>query len=307
MEASPRRTRLQRKQLEVTTKETDRPLPTSATSATGTSTDPVLVEESYHQSGQPSKPWSPPQTLTKLNKADYKLLLRKQELLRRDEISIPKSFHKHTSAVSATLVFSQEEAGTAICIRPDGLLLTCSHCIAETADELDKNKLHWLLFASGQVVSAKCVAWDPTRDLALLQVVAAGSNLKTDAHEFPSVSVAEQPPLLNEPLVCVGHPGSEDLEAVEAGVKTNYDVLHVSTGAYRGIAEGQDVQDNSEIGALKHDCWTYWGHSGAPLLSRRSGQLVGLHSSWDDTTGMRRGVPLEAIQGFLVENGNGEN
>lgn len=48
-----------------------------------------------------------------------------------------------------------------------------------------------------------------------------------------------------------------------------------------------------------HDCWTYWGHSGAPLLERRTGQLVGLHSSWDEETGMRRGVGCEAIAGFL--------
>lgn len=29
----------------------------------------------------------------------------------------------------------------------------------------------------------------------------------------------------------------------------------------------KDLHNNEEIGALKHDCWTYWGHSGAPLLS----------------------------------------
>ena len=103
-------------------------------------------------------------------------------------------------------------------------------------------------------------------------------------------------------LVCIGHPGSEDLEASESGIKTGYDVLHVSTGAFRGLAEGQDVQDNSEIGALKHDCWTYWGHSGAPLVDRRTGNLIGLHSSWDDETGMRRGVALEAIQAFMREH-----
>jgi V8-like Glu-specific endopeptidase len=49
-----------------------------------------------------------------------------------------------------------------------------------------------------------------------------------------------------------------------------------------------------------HGCWTYWGHSGAPLLDA-NGKLVGLHSSWDDTTAMRRGVPLEAIRAFLEE------
>lgn len=72
----------------------------------------------------------------------------------------------------------------------------------------------------------------------------------------------------------------------------------------------QDPHDNFEIGALKHTCWTYWGHSGAPLIhadTRAPGggdfALVGLHSSWDDRTGMRRGVALVAIRAFLRENG----
>ncbi|KAK0715427.1 AT hook domain-containing protein family protein, partial [Lasiosphaeris hirsuta] len=199
----------------------------------------------------------------------------------------------------ATLVFAQEEAGTAVCIRRDGLLLTCAHCVAETAAELDRTKTHWLLFASGAVVSAVCVAWDGRRDLALLRVTGAQGD---GGGVFPAVEVAERTPGVGTGLVCVGHPGSEDLEVEEEGVETGYPVLHLSMGVYRGCERGQDLQDNSEIGALKHDCWTYWGHSGAPLLQRKTGRLVGLHSSWDESTGVRRGVPLEAIKEFLDAN-----
>lgn len=63
--------------------------------------------------------------------------------------------------------------------------------------------------------------------------------------------------------------------------------------------------DNAEIGALMHDCWTYWGHSGAPLVDAKAGGLVGLHSSWDEETGMRRGIGVEAIVEFLREAGVG--
>ncbi|KAJ7240874.1 hypothetical protein B0H12DRAFT_1134356 [Mycena haematopus] len=62
---------------------------------------------------------------------------------------------------------------------------------------------------------------------------------------------------------------------------------------------GADPHDNSEIGTLRHDAWTYWGHSGAPLIDEAEGTLVGLHSSWDDETAMRHGVPHAAIQAFL--------
>lgn len=64
------------------------------------------------------------------------------------------------------------------------------------------------------------------------------------------------------------------------------------------MANAQGVQDNSEIGALMHDCWTDWGHSGAPLVERGSGSCTGMHSSWDDDTGMRRAVAWEVISAF---------
>lgn len=87
-----------------------------------------------------------------------------------------------------------------------------------------------------------------------------------------------------------------------SGVETGYDVLHVSGGNFRGYAAGHDLQDSSEIGALKHDCWTCWGHSGGPLVDQRTERLVGLRSSWGEEPGRRRGVPLEAVKEFLTKN-----
>ncbi|KDR68238.1 hypothetical protein GALMADRAFT_1354687 [Galerina marginata CBS 339.88] len=263
------------------------------------------------------------QSITSLSKHDLAILRKKRKWLREFTITIPPVRNGKdkdmTPAVNATLVFAQEDAGTAVCIDPNGILLTCSHCVAESAEELEDGRVKWLIFASGQVVKAECVAWDPSRDLALLQIVVcqrqptATSTLPSSSstpqapvqiQSFPFVIPADlTPPLrLGAALICIGHPGSEDLEASKPGVKTSYDVLHVSTGMFRGYAPGQDVQDNAEIGALMHDCWTYWGHSGAPLVEQLSGRLVGLHSSWDDQTGMRRGIGLEAVKAFLGEH-----
>ena len=101
------------------------------------------------------------------------------------------------------------------------------------------------------------------------------------------------------------------------------------------------LQNNSDIGALIHNCWTYWGHSGGPLISlfespsttlsllpqshnlilnkksnensKNDNQSIayisksllpmvgGLHSSWDDTNGNRHGVHIECIWGFFQE------
>ncbi|KAK8013906.1 AT hook motif family protein [Apiospora arundinis] len=255
-----------------------------------------------------------PQGLTRghtgLRQSDHVLLVKKQAWLAQNAVSIPQAgFVRHKAAVEAALVFGQEEAGTAVCIADEGLLLTCSHCCADEAgNRPGKSKLHWLIFSSGRVVGAKCIAWDAKRDLALLRITKAqrhsykGVSQSAD-YQFPSVKVATEHIAVGSRMMCIGHPGSEDLEAEEAGIETGYDVLHASAGRFRGHAEGQDVQDNSEIGALMHDCWTYWGHSGAPLLAWATGQLVGLHSSWDDQTAMRRGVALEATREFLKEHG----
>ncbi|RKU47557.1 hypothetical protein DL546_006699 [Coniochaeta pulveracea] len=295
MTFSPRRTRLQRRQLSSAT--------TSKAIDPAVTADPSSLPSLQQEGANPISniPVRPPISVTRLPRADHNLLLTKHDLLKSQSINVPQDLKRRApDAASATLIFAQQEAGTAVCIHPSGLLLTCAHCIAKEAADVKPEKTFWLLFASGTVVGARCVAWDQHRDLALLRIVAAaGVDDSSVTVAFPAVQVADYRPLLGAQLVCIGHPGSEDFEAAEPGVKTGYDVLHLSTGTFHGYAEGQDLQDNSDIGALKHDCWTYWGHSGAPLLERDSGRLVGLHSSWDDETGMRRGIALEALKEFL--------
>ncbi|KAK4903156.1 hypothetical protein LTR27_000084 [Elasticomyces elasticus] len=262
-------------------------------------------------------------SITGLKNKLLRLLLLKQSKLVDPDGQIPRLVHDSAkepknvllaalmNAAQATLVFGQEEAGTAVCVSATGLLLTCSHCVGDSADASEMAKDHWLLFADGRIVRAKCIAWDGGRDLALLRVIAAqarsgdatvNASSAITTPSFPTIALSDAPPKRNAALHCIGHPGSEDLEVDKSGVATGYDCLHISEGRYRGLATGQDVHDNSEIGALKHDCWTYWGHSGAPLIDDH-GMLVGLHSSWDDETGMRRGVAWEAVKAFLDEHG----
>lgn len=287
MSTSPRRTRLQRKQL-AQDHASNLNQPSSSTKPISQSTSSSTIKETPHLVLLPT---NLTKATTALSQTDHALLLQKQSLLRTTSLpSLP--------ALSATLLFAQPEAGTATCLSPTGLLLTCSHCIAPDLPSFSPSQPHWLLLPTGFAVSALCIAFDPRRDLALLQI----THSQTPG-PFPFISVADAAPKPGARLLCVGHPGSEDLETDVVGVKTGYDVLCVSEGRFRGCAEGQDVQDNEEIGALKHDCWTYWGHSGAGLVERGTGRLVGVHSSWDEESGMRRGVAWEAVRGFLGEGG----
>ena len=247
---------------------------------------------------------------TRLLPHEHALLIRKQSLLRSVDLTAHE-IPPIANAVATTLVFAAHQAGTAVCISPNGLLLTASHCIAETLEELEAVRQHppWLIFSDGRAVCATPLNWDPHRDLVLLQITHSQDALGP----FPYTLILSGTMLAQTPLVCIGHPGSEDLEASPSSSgklkASGYDVLCVTRGRFRGMQAGQDPHDNEEIGALKHDCWTYWGHSGAPLVidtgkrARSSesdiGRLVGLHSSWDEETGMRRGVGLEAIREFM--------
>ncbi|POR33415.1 Uncharacterized protein TPAR_06405 [Tolypocladium paradoxum] len=249
-----------------------------------------------------SLPRNPSPSTTNLPPEDHRALVKKRTWLQTYSVAVPPDISRHgSSPVDATLVFAQQEAGTAVCISPNGILLTCAHCVAESADDLDWRKTHWLIFASGALVAARILAWDPRRDLALLLITHATSS--SSMSPFPYIPLALSAARPGSRLVCVGHPAASDLESPIPGTQTGYDTLVLSAGAFRGLAPDRrrDPQDNTEIGALMHTCWTYWGHSGAPLVERRTGRLVGVHSSWDHETGMRRGVPWEALVGFLAE------
>ncbi|PGH14856.1 hypothetical protein AJ80_05782 [Polytolypa hystricis UAMH7299] len=229
------------------------------------------------------------------------------------------------TALRASLAFAQPEAGSAVCIDGrGGWLLTCAHCFGDSEAEYAalRSKRKWLLFYDGVAVQAECRVWDGRRDLALLKIVAVEmevgggggggsdtlivnaddeSSVPPSFHFVQLASSFDEDANLGMPITCIGQPGAEDLESATAR-QTGYDIIHISEGRFRGLIPGADPQDNSEIGTLKHDAWTYWGHSGAPLLRNRDAALIGLHSSWDDQTAMRHGVPLAAISAFLNEH-----
>lgn len=221
---------------------------------------PILVKNAARA---PDISWTLPSTftpkITGLPLSSTTLLNNKRSKLHASITRPRRNLRTHLrDSIHATLVFAQEEAGTAVCISPSGLLLTCSHCVSDDEESApNPTAAHWLIFANGQVVKAVCVAWDGRRDLALLQITHAEpltSNpvySRTNSDGVPSspssfAHVTISPPgmilPLTTPLICIGHPGSEDLEASTPGQATGYDVLHISQGIYHGMVVGQDPQ-----------------------------------------------------------------
>lgn len=248
---------------------------------------------------------TPGSRLSGLIPADLTLLRQKQSKLAKNASSTPYSFTaKHLrNALNATLIFAQYEAGTAVCIDPEGWVLTCSHCFGDDQEEYNKaEKRRWLLFYTGLAVQVECRVWDPRRDLALLKIIAIESDPGIDMYipTFSFVPLSSRAPTDRDCILCIGQPGRDDLEST-SGRRTKYNLVEVSEGMFRGMIPNGNPDDNSEIGTLMHDAWTYWGHSGAPLLLTEDGTLIGLHSSWDDKTTMRHGIPLIAVQHFLLQ------
>ena len=56
-------------------------------------------------------------------------------------------------------------------------------------------------------------------------------------------------------------------------------VFHVSLGRMQGPTHPAR-RARLGLGALAHGAWTYWGHSGAPLVSA-GGVLEGVHNTYD--------------------------
>ncbi|KAH8654003.1 trypsin-like cysteine/serine peptidase domain-containing protein [Tricladium varicosporioides] len=246
----------------------------------------------------------PGQKLPNISPQELKLLRQKQSKLAATSVlalqDLPDAPNIQ-NALNSTLIFGQYEAGTAVCISPDGHLLTCSHCYGDDIKEFRKGiKRKWLLFYDGLAVLADCRVWDGDRDLALLKIVA----IESPVPEAGQIPLFAHTPVFNGSIkkhmkiLCIGQPGQDDLESTSAQ-KTKYNLIEISEGTFQGMMKDVDPQDNSEIGTLMHDAWTYWGHSGAPLVSRSNGKLIGLHSSWDDQTAMRHGIPAIAIREFL--------
>jgi len=180
-------------------------------------------------------------------------------------------------------------------------VLTCAHCVDHDNDPTDSGDEEYsedeqgrsprcpvavdrigrwksVIRVDGSVFAAKCIACCEDDDLALLEAFELPS-------EYAPVSGVEITP--GCPVVCVGNPGD-----------VRYSRFYMSCGKIKSI--GTRNPHMPELGATIHSCWTYWGHSGAPLFNEK-GEIVGLHNSWNNTTGARHAVCHTKIVAFLSD------
>lgn len=112
-------------------------------------------------------------------------------------------------------------------------------------------------------------------------------------------TIASKAPKRGDPILIVHNPWQYDLEAEgPARRMKNFFPFRTDIGKVDGFRK-TDRRDATNLGALKHSAWTYWGSSGAPLFDRRTGHVIGMHNSWDDRCGQRHGCTWESISTML--------
>jgi len=114
-----------------------------------------------------------------------------------------------------------------------------------------------------------------------------------DYASLPAAGVAHTAVTSGARLFCVGNPSSINLESTsESSNEFEPPTWHTSVGTCQGYMAARNG------GRLQHSCWTYWGHSGAPLFNQ-DGEVTGLHSSWDQDSGMREGQKLRHLHAAI--------
>ena len=175
------------------------------------------------------------------------------------------------NAFDASVIFAQEEGGSGSCIDESGIILTCSHVLGEGIANVRIGRRLYGVFMSGLTFLAEAIALDEKADIALMRIVKAESSSGVRVLTFPFVTLAKEAQnKTNQICYCVGQPYPFDLEAEDGkdGERMEWDLVTTSKGYIKKVMAG-DVLDNSDIGKLVHDAWTYWGHSGAPCTMLR--------------------------------------
>lgn len=202
-----------------------------------------------------------------------------------------------------------DEFGAAVCINNNGYILTCSHAAPPFENEKSKESIY--IFPNGDLVKTLTLEKDEKLDLALLKIIEIYENdnfikiekmpEKKFIYSKIKISSREENEKIGEKVFCIGNPCFTMYDDYGKLEKNNYQPFWITFGKIKGYI-GNGIYCKKELGPLIHNCWTYWGHSGAPIFNN-NGEIVGMHNSWNDKNLDRHGNSLLGITKFISKFG----
>ena len=161
--------------------------------------------------------------------------------------------------------------GTGVVISGRGHILTAHHVVHGS-----NTSRVTVTMSDGTRAVADIVAFSRHRDLALLQ-------LTDRSRVYTSATLTAGQARSGDTVVVVGHPDKS----------SGRGDWHASIGSVLTARGG--ARDS-----MRHDAWTFWGHSGAPIFDE-TGRLIGIHRAWSPDSGERVGISAAQILGFLAD------
>jgi putative serine protease PepD len=182
------------------------------------------------------------------------------------------------SVVSLKVTTSQEEdEGSGVIIRSDGMILTNNHVVEAAADG---NGTIEVDFSDGSTASAKIIGRDATGDLAVVQASGKSGLKPATLGNSSALRVGDSVVAIGSPL---GLEGSVT-QGIVSAVNRSYSVQDEQQQQGQGqLPNGNSQQQQSATtitipNAIQTDAAINPGNSGGPLLNL-SGQVVGINSA----------------------------
>ena len=248
-------------------------------------------------------------SLTKIQKKIISYVQQSNSLLNNSYSSerlIKSKKDKIQKIIPSCLCQISDYFGSGVCINKKGYILTCAHAAPPYEDDNTKESLY--IFPSGEIIKALTIDKDEKLDLALLKIVEIYKNKKfikiNQKNIFPYAKIKtpenNQNEKIRKNIFCIGNP-CFTMNDDEGKIENNeYKPFWISFGKIKGYLR-DPIYCKNDLGPLIHNCWTYWGHSGAPLFNLE-GELIGMHNSWNEKNGDRHGNSLLGINKFLTKN-----